>query len=744
MPHYRAKFDAAKVKPSDLNSLADLAKFPFTTKKDLRDNYPFGMFAVPREKVVRLHASSGTTGKPTVVGYTAKDIDTWATVMARSIRAAGGRAGDMVHVSYGYGLFTGGLGAHYGAEKLGCTVIPISGGMTERQVQIIADFKPDIIMVTPSYMLAIAEEMEKQGMDPKKSSLQIGIFGAEPWTPAMREAIEAKTSLDAIDIYGLSEIIGPGVAQECIETKDGLTVWEDHFYPEIINPDTGEVLPEGEKGELVFTSLTKEALPMVRYRTRDLTRLLPPTARSMRRIEKITGRSDDMLIIRGVNLFPTQVEELILKQPELEPYYTLEVTRPGNMDELTVHVEMGTELANGSQESRHAAARKLEHNVKAYIGISATVRLALPMGLERSVGKAKRIIDRRPKSVGRKTHVHAGDGHSVPRAGRGAASARADVRCKEAEYEAEFDAKVARGEFIEAKDWMPEGYRKTLVRQISQHAHSEIVGMLPEGNWITRAPTLKRKAILLAKVQDEGGHGMYLYAAAETLGVARDDLVDALHSGKAKYSSIFNYPTLNWADIGVIGWLVDGAAIMNQIPLCRCSYGPYARAMIRICKEESFHQRQGYDLLLTMMKGTDRAARAGAGRGEPLVVAEPDDVRPARQGLDALGRFDQVGHQAHQQRRPAPEVRRRHRAAGQGARRHAARPGPAIQRGTRALGLRPDRLDRVLERRQRPWPVEPRPPRRPRAGLGRRRLGPRRRARARRQTAPPRPPRCLK
>jgi phenylacetate-CoA ligase len=397
VPHYRAKFDQAGVQPSDLKTLADLAKFPFTLKKDLRDNYPFAMFAVPREKVVRLHASSGTTGKPTVVGYTAKDIDTWATVMARSIRAAGGRAGDMVHVSYGYGLFTGGLGAHYGAEKLGCTVIPISGGMTERQVQIIQDFKPDIIMVTPSYMLAIAEEMEKQGIDPKTASLKIGIFGAEPWTPAMRDAIEAKTSLDAIDIYGLSEIIGPGVAQECIETKDGLTVWEDHFYPEVIDPDTGAVLPEGEKGELVFTSLTKEALPMIRYRTRDLTRLLPPTARSMRRIEKITGRSDDMLIIRGVNLFPTQIEDLILRQPELEPYYTLEVTRPANLDELTVHVEMGSELANGSHEARHAAAQKLEHNIKAYIGISAEVALASPMGLERSIGKAKRIIDRRPR-----------------------------------------------------------------------------------------------------------------------------------------------------------------------------------------------------------------------------------------------------------------------------------------------------------------------------------------------------------
>jgi phenylacetate-CoA ligase len=397
VPHYKVAFDQAGVHPSDCRQLSDLAKFPFTTKKDLRDTYPFGMFAVPREKLARIHASSGTTGKPTVVGYTLKDIDTWATVMARSIRAAGGRPGDMVHVSYGYGLFTGGLGAHYGAEKLGCTVIPISGGMTERQVQLIVDFKPRVIMVTPSYMQAIAEEMERQGVDPKSTSLEIGIFGAEPWTPAMRAAIESRTGLDAIDIYGLSEIIGPGVAQECLETKDGLTVWEDHFYPEIIDPKTGAVLPEGEKGELVFTSLTKEALPMIRYRTRDLTRLLPPTARSMRRIEKITGRSDDMLIIRGVNLFPTQIEELILKQPELEPYYTLEVTRPANLDELTVHVEMGGELANGSQELRHAAARKLEHNIKAYIGVSCTVRLALPMGLERSVGKAKRILDRRPK-----------------------------------------------------------------------------------------------------------------------------------------------------------------------------------------------------------------------------------------------------------------------------------------------------------------------------------------------------------
>ena len=397
VPHYRQKFEAAGVHPRDLRTLEDLANFPFTTKADLRDNYPFKLFAVPREKVVRIHASSGTTGKPTVVGYTAGDVEMWAAVMARSMRAAGARPGDIVHVAYGYGLFTGGLGAHYGAEKLGCTVIPMSGGMTERQVQLIYDFAPSIIMVTPSYMLAIAEEMERQGHDPRTCPLEIGIFGAEPWTPAMRSAIEAKTAIDAIDIYGLSEIIGPGVACECIETKDGLTVWEDHFYPEIIDPETGRVLPEGEKGELVFTSLTKEALPMIRYRTRDLTRLLPPSARSMRRIEKITGRSDDMLIIRGVNLFPTQVEDLILKQPELSPHYLLEVTRPTHLDELTVHVEMGADLARGAQESRHEAARKLEHNIKAYIGLNAVVRLAIPGGVERSLGKAKRVIDRRPK-----------------------------------------------------------------------------------------------------------------------------------------------------------------------------------------------------------------------------------------------------------------------------------------------------------------------------------------------------------
>ncbi len=394
VPHYRRKFDAAGVHPADLKTLADLALFPFTTKSDLRDNYPFGMFAVPREQVVRIHASSGTTGKPTVVGYTAKDIDTWATVMARSIRAAGGRAGDIIHVAYGYGLFTGGLGAHYGAERLGATVIPMSGGMTERQVQLIADFKPDIIMVTPSYMLAIAEEMERQGIDPRTTSLEVGIFGAEPWTPAMRKAIEAKLDMDAIDIYGLSEIIGPGVAQECIETKDGLTIWEDHFYPEIVDPETGKVLADGEKGELLFTSLTKEALPMVRYRTRDLTRLLPPTARSMRRMEKITGRSDDMLIIRGVNVFPTQIEELILKAPELEPHYQLEITRPGNLDEMAVVVERspGAGATDGA-----AAGAKLAHLIKSLIGVTAEVRVVAPATIERSLGKAKRVVDKRPK-----------------------------------------------------------------------------------------------------------------------------------------------------------------------------------------------------------------------------------------------------------------------------------------------------------------------------------------------------------
>jgi phenylacetate-CoA ligase len=395
VPHYRRAFDRAGVVPSDCKTLADLARFPFTTKADLRDNYPFGMFAVPRERVVRIHASSGTTGKPTVVGYTAADIETWATVMARSIRAAGGRAGDIVHIAYGYGLFTGGLGAHYGAEKLGATVIPMSGGQTEKQVQLIADFKPDIIMVTPSYMLAIAEEMERQGLDPRRSSLSIGIFGAEPWTATMRAAIESRLDMDAIDIYGLSEVMGPGVAQECIETKDGLTVWEDHFYPEIVDPGSGAVLPDGERGELVFTSLTKEALPIIRYRTRDLTRLLSPTARAMRRIEKITGRCDDMLIIRGVNVFPTQIEELILKERALAPHYQLEITRPRTLDELGVLVERAPDAADADGE---AARTTLAQRIKNLIGVTATVQVVQPGGIERSLGKAKRIVDRRSKS----------------------------------------------------------------------------------------------------------------------------------------------------------------------------------------------------------------------------------------------------------------------------------------------------------------------------------------------------------
>src|SRR6267142_1109000 len=339
VPHYRRKFDAAGVKSGDCRTLDDLRRFPFTTKSDLRETYPFGMFAVPMDRIVRIHASSGTTGKPTVVGYTAKDIDTWTNLMARSIRAAGARRGDKVHVAYGYGLFTGGLGAHYGAERLGLAVIPLGGGMTERQVQLIADFKPDIIMVTPSYMLAIADEMERQGMDSRKSSLRIGIFGAEPWTVQMRANIEQRLGLEAIDLYGLSEVMGPGVAQECIETKDGLTIWEDHFYPEIVDPASGAPLADGEKGELVFTSLTKEALPVIRYRTRDLTRLLPGTARTMRRMAKITGRSDDMLIIRGVNVFPSQIEELMLRTTGLSPHYQLELTKDGHLDALTVHVE---------------------------------------------------------------------------------------------------------------------------------------------------------------------------------------------------------------------------------------------------------------------------------------------------------------------------------------------------------------------------------------------------------------------
>jgi phenylacetate-CoA ligase len=395
-PVYRAKFDAAGVHPDDCKTLADIAKFPFTTKSDLRDSYPFGMFAVPRENCARIHASSGTTGKPTVVGYTLKDIDTWSTVVARSIRAGGAKPGDMVHISYGYGLFTGGMGAHYGAEKLGLTVVPFGGGQTERQVQLIQDFKSNIIMVTPSYMLAIADEFERQGIDPKTSSLRIGIFGAEPWTNDMRAAIEKRMNIDAVDIYGLSEVMGPGVASECIETKDGPTIWEDHFYPEIINPETGEPVADGEMGELVFTSLTKEALPIIRYRTRDLTRLLPGTARSMRRMEKITGRSDDMMIIRGVNVFPSQIEELILKRAELAPHYQCVLTREGPMDDLKVLIETKPGVSPDSIEAR-AAAKQLQHEIKVYIGSSVAIELKPEGGVERSQGKAKRVVDLRGK-----------------------------------------------------------------------------------------------------------------------------------------------------------------------------------------------------------------------------------------------------------------------------------------------------------------------------------------------------------
>jgi phenylacetate-CoA ligase len=393
-PVYRRKFNAAGVRPSDLHSLADLVRFPFTTKQDLRDSYPFGMFAVPREQCVRIHASSGTTGKPTVVGYTRGDIETWSDLMARSLRASGARPGDLVHVSYGYGLFTGGLGAHYGAERLGLTVVPFGGGQTERQVQLIDDFRPDIIMVTPSYMLAIADEFERQGLDPARSSLRLGIFGAEPWTNDMRAAIERRMDMQAVDIYGLSEVMGPGVANECVETKDGPTIWEDHFYPEIVDPQTGAPLPDGEFGELVFTSLTKEALPVIRYRTRDLTRLLPGTARTMRRMEKITGRSDDMMIVRGVNVFPTQIEELILKRGELTPHYQCVLTREGPLDELTVAVETRPDLSPAAPEAEQAA-RVLAHEIKTYIGTSARIELRASGGIERSLGKAKRVIDQR-------------------------------------------------------------------------------------------------------------------------------------------------------------------------------------------------------------------------------------------------------------------------------------------------------------------------------------------------------------
>jgi phenylacetate-CoA ligase len=391
---YRRKCEAAGVHPDDLATLADLARFPFTTKQDLRDGYPFGLFAVPREQVVRIHASSGTTGKPTVVGYTARDIDTWAGLMARSIRAAGGRPGDIVHVAYGYGLFTGGLGAHYGAERLGCTVVPMSGGQTEKQVQLILDFRPDVIMATPSYMLNIAEVFVRQGYDPRETSLAIGLFGAEPWTDAMRADIETRVGIDAVDLYGLSEVIGPGVAAECVESKDGPAVWEDHFYPEIIDPQTGAVLPDGQQGELVFTSLSKEALPVIRYRTRDLTRLLPPTSRAMRRMARITGRTDDMLIIRGVNMFPSQIEELILQLPALAPHYVLEVRRDGALDDLTVRVETEAEVTGDPDAGTHAAM-ELRHRIKTLIGVTATVIACVPDSVERSVGKAKRVIDLR-------------------------------------------------------------------------------------------------------------------------------------------------------------------------------------------------------------------------------------------------------------------------------------------------------------------------------------------------------------
>jgi phenylacetate-CoA ligase len=394
VPHYRRAFDERGVHPSDIKELADLGRLPFTTKADLRDNYPFGMFAVPQDRVARIHASSGTTGRPTVVGYTAGDIRTWATVMARSIRASGGRPGDKVHVAYGYGLFTGGLGAHYGAEALGCTVIPVSGGMTERQVTLIRDFEPQIIMVTPSYMLAIVDEMQRQGIDPASTSLRIGIFGAEPWTNDMRAEMEQRLDMHAVDIYGLSEVMGPGVANECVETKDGLHIWEDHFYPEVIDPVTGEVLPDGEEGELVFTSLTKEAMPVIRYRTRDLTRLRPGTARPMRRMEKVTGRSDDMIILRGVNLFPTQIEELILRVPALSPHFQCVLSRPGRLDELTVRVER---RADANPADAAAARDQLGHLIKNTIGVSVRVEVLDPEGVERSMGKMRRIVDERPR-----------------------------------------------------------------------------------------------------------------------------------------------------------------------------------------------------------------------------------------------------------------------------------------------------------------------------------------------------------
>jgi phenylacetate-CoA ligase len=399
VPHYKTKFEAAGVHPADLVRLEDLAKFPFTTKDDLRANYPFGMVAVPMDEIVRIHASSGTTGKPTVVAYTKQDIETWSHLVARSIRAAGGSSRDKIHVAYGYGLFTGGLGAHYGGECLGAAVIPVGGGFTERQVQLINDFKPDIIMVTPSYMLAIADEFERQGLDARGCSLRIGIFGAEPWTDGMRDEIERRMGLDAVDIYGLSEVMGPGVAQECIETKDGPTIWEDHFYPEIIDPASGRPVADGEEGELVLTTLTKEGMPVIRYRTRDLTRLLPGSARTMRRIERIRGRSDDMLIIRGVNVFPSQIEAALTQEAELAPHYVLELRRPDRLDELDVVVETRAALAGKLSTAQHAALeRRAEQLIKAYVGVTTTVRVVEPGTIERSQGKAKRVHDLRPKA----------------------------------------------------------------------------------------------------------------------------------------------------------------------------------------------------------------------------------------------------------------------------------------------------------------------------------------------------------
>lgn len=395
VPLYRQRFDEASVHPDDLQMLSDLSKFPFTHKNDLRENYPFGLFAVPREQIVRVHASSGTTGKPTVVGYTKNDIDMWSNMVARSLRASGTKPGDIVHVAYGYGLFTGGLGAHYGAERLGATVVPVSGGMTERQVTLIEDFKPSTIMVTPSYMLNILEQYKKAGIDPRQCSLNVGVFGAEPWTNSMRAEVEEAFDMHAVDIYGLSEILGPGVANECVETKDGLHIWEDHFYPEVIDPETGEVLPDGEMGELVFTTITKEGLPMIRYRTRDLTQLLPGTARSMRRMEKITGRSDDMIILRGVNVFPTQIEEQVLTIPELAPYFQIELHRKGRMDAMRVMVEATAQAAQ--DEATSASAKTLSKKIKDIVGVSAEIIVGKPGSVERSQGKARRVIDSRPK-----------------------------------------------------------------------------------------------------------------------------------------------------------------------------------------------------------------------------------------------------------------------------------------------------------------------------------------------------------